>query len=180
MNPTLDTIYTRRSIRKFKDKPVDKALIGQIIDAGRMAPSAMNGQPWHFSVLTDKDRIKQLSKDIAVVAQKYFNLLHGVNVLKSADIIFYGAPVVIFVSAPDNSEWAGIDTGTCIQNMMLAARSIGLDTCTVGLARYVEQSNLLPTLKVPKGYRIQLAISVGYGAEKGKRKRRKKNNVDYI
>lgn len=179
MNPTLETIYTRRSIRKFEDKPVTKAVIEQIIDAGRMAPSAMNRQPWHFIVVTDKDRIEQLSKGIAGAAQKFFDLLHGVNILKSADVIFHGAPVVIFISAPDDNHWAGIDTGACIQNMMLAARSLGLDTCPIGLARHVEKTKLLSTLNVPKGHRVQLAIIVGYGAEKGKLHKRKKNNVQY-
>jgi len=49
---TLKTIYERRAIRKYKDKPVDNAIIGEILDAGRMAPPAINKQPWKFYILT--------------------------------------------------------------------------------------------------------------------------------
>jgi nitroreductase len=60
MNDVLKTIYERRAIRKYKDQPVDKKLIEEINDAGRMAPSAMNRQLWKFYVLMDKEQIKSL------------------------------------------------------------------------------------------------------------------------
>ena len=69
---TLKTIYERRAVRKYKDEQVDKHLIEQIIDAGRMAPSAINKQPWKFYVLTDKEDIQIFSKEISKAAIKGF------------------------------------------------------------------------------------------------------------
>jgi len=62
MNNTFETIYSRRAVRKYKPKKVDRGLIEQILEAGRMAPSAHNNQPWKFYMLTDKDDIQTFSK----------------------------------------------------------------------------------------------------------------------
>ncbi len=61
MNETLKTIYEIRAVRKYSDKLVDKEIISQIIDAGRMAPSAINMQPWKFYVLTKQETIEMFS-----------------------------------------------------------------------------------------------------------------------
>ena len=61
MNEVLTTIYDRRAVRKFKDKAVEKTIIEDLIDAGRMAPSAINNQFWKFYVLTKKEDIELFS-----------------------------------------------------------------------------------------------------------------------
>ncbi len=196
MNETLTTIYERRAIRKYKNKPVERKLIEDIIDAGRMAPSAINKQPWKFYVLTDKGNIKLFSKEISKaafkgaaktgikqIAKSAMGLLHfsnGLNFLETEDPIFHGAPVVIFITAPKDSMWAGLDIGVCAQNMMLAAKSLGLDSCPIGLGRYVEQTKLFSRLNVPKSDSVQLAIIFGYGDENPAPHERVKNNVTYI
>ena len=101
-NETLESIYTRRSVRKYKDKEVDKELIDKVIDARRMAPSAINMQPWNFYVLTDKTKIQEYSKAIKKVAAKQvfkmgfrtlvktavsaIKMSHGVDFHKEKDI----------------------------------------------------------------------------------------------
>ena len=70
---TIRTIYERRAVRKYKDKPVERELIEEVIEAGMMAPSAINKQPWKFYILTDKATIKTFSKEIAGVALKGFS-----------------------------------------------------------------------------------------------------------
>src|SRR5690348_10105368 len=100
MNEVIKTIYERRAVRKFLDRPVERNLVEQIIDAGRMAPSAMNRQLWKFYVLTDRELIKSLSPFIAKVANKVLSWAHGVDKAQSTDIIFHNAPVVIFITAP--------------------------------------------------------------------------------
>ena len=180
MNDVIKTIYERRAVRKFKEIGVSRELIEQIIDAGRMAPSAQNQQVWNFLVLSDKGIIKLLSTEIAEVAKKYFHLLEGVDLLASVDFIFHGAPVVIFITAPQDNDWAAFDVAMCAQNMMLAAKSLGLDTCPVGLGKYAQQTKMLSKLKVPKGEKIELAVIIGYGNEKPKVHKRKKNNITYL
>jgi len=196
LNETFETIYSRRSIRKYKDKPVDRKIIEQIIGAGRMAPSAMNKQPWNFYVLTDKEVIKSFSKQIEkaslkgilkmgtkeIVKSAVSALLHPHNLsfFKGGDFIFHGASVVIFLTAPKDEEWAGLDVGACAQNMMLAAKSLGLDTCPVGLAKFVEGTEIYSKLHLPKNEQVLLAIILGYGNEIPEVHERKKNNLFFI
>lgn len=193
---TLRTIYQRRAVRKYKDMPVDDATIEKILAAGRMAPSAMNKQPWRFYILTNKETIKSFSKEIAKTTAKEViksgfagivktvgNLLHSfhsADLINGADPIFHGAPVVVFIAAPKDNEWACLDIGMCAQNMMLAAKSLGLDSCPVGLAKYVEQTDIFYKLKTLSTEQVHLAVILGYGDEIPEAHKRIKENAIFV
>ena len=193
---TLQTIYERRSVRKYKNKFVDKSTIEKILDAGRMAPSAMNEQPWKFYVVTNKETIHSFSKEISKITAKEFlkadpgriikNIIHllnfsmGFQYLKTKDHVFYEAPVVIFITGPRDNEWVDLDIGMCAQNMMLAAKSMGLDTCPVGFGKLLEHTKLYPQLKTSAREEIKLSIIVGYGDETPEVHKRIKKNAVFI
>ena len=195
-NNTIKTIYERRAVRKYIDKPVEKVVIEQIIDAGRMAPSAINRQPWKFYVLTDKKEIKTYSKAIGVVALKgimktgvksivktikgFLHFSHGIEFFKAPDPVFHNAPVVIFITSAGKSEWAPLDIGMCAQNMMLAAKSFGINSCPVGLAKFIENTEEYSKLNIPAAEHIHLAIILGYSDENPEVHERKKNNIVYL
>mgnify|MGYP003444277114 CR=1 FL=1 len=173
-----------------------------------MAPSAINKQPWRFFVLTNKEDIKLYSKEIAVAAIKgivtgvvkkgirgilktsmrkiiktgkdFLHFSHGSDFLKAEDAIFHGAPVVIFIASPKDNEWASLDVGMCAQNIMLSAKSLGLDSCPVGLAKFVEQTKIYSKLNVPESDHVNLAIVLGYGNEKPEPKERVTGNAVFI
>ena len=196
MNKTLATIYSRRAVRKYKPGSIDRNVISEILDAGRMAPSAMNTQPWRFYVLTDREDIRAFSKAIRggvvkgvlkmglrKILKLAVSVLHfplRTDVARSKDMIFYDAPVVIFITAPRDYEWAGLDIGMCTQNMMLAAKSMGLDTCPIGSAKYVEETKLYTKLQIPKTEKVELALVLGHGDEQPPVHDRLKDNVVYI
>jgi nitroreductase len=193
---TLKTIFERRAVRKYLPDMIDDELLEKIIDAGRMAPSAMNGQPWKFYVATHKDTISLFSKAIANLTPKVLfknALKHPVATIKtllhelphamhseSDDPIFHEAPVVIFITSPRDNEWAGLDIGMCAQNMMLAAKSLGLDSCPVGFAKYIAQTPVYHKLGIPSAEDVQLAVIIGYGAEKPEPHPRVKNNAIFV
>ena len=196
INKTFESIYSRRAVRKFKELSVEKDIIMQIVDAGRMAPSAMNRQPWKFYVLTDKKEIKAFSKEIGKASFKGISKIkigdagkaivsallhpHDLSFFKGDDFIFHGAPVVIFITAPKDNDWAALDIGACAQNMMLAAKSIGIDSCPVGLAKFVEDTKIYGTLHIPEKERVMLAVIFGYGNEVPEIHKRKKDNLIFI
>ncbi len=197
MNEVIKTIFERRAIRKYKNQTVRKEMIEQLLDAGRMAPSAINKQPWKFYIVTSKEDIKLFSSEIIKVGIKSFpklgikniakavisgitNLSHGIDFLKADDPVFHGAPVVIFITSPKENEWAALDIGMCSQNIMLAAKSLGLDSCPVGFGKFVEQTNNYSKLKIPATDQVHLAIVIGYGDEKPEIHARNKNNAFYI
>lgn len=193
---TLQTIYERRSVRKYKNKFVDKSTIEKILEAGRMAPSAMNEQPWKFYVVTNKETIYSFSKEISKITAKEFlkadpgriikNIIHllnfsmGLQYLKTKDHVFYEAPVVIFITGPRDNEWVDLDIGMCAQNMMLAAKSMGLDTCPIGFGKLLEHTKLYPQLKTSAREEIKLSIIVGYGDETPEVHKRIKKNAVFI
>jgi len=193
---TLTTIYKRRAVRKYFPDMIDEDVMEKIIDAGRMAPSAMNRQPWKFYILTHKDTIASFSKEIVKIGSKIVlktaakhpistikTLLHfspGPISLKSEDPIFHGAPVVVFITAPKNHEWSGLDIGMCAQNMMLAAKSLGVDSCPVGFAKYIEQTPIFHKLEVPDKEEVLLAVIFGYGDEQPEPHPRLKDNVVFV
>jgi nitroreductase len=189
---TLKIIFERRAVRKYlPDMPEDEE-IEKIVEAGRMAPSAMNQQPWKFYIATHKDTIASFSNEIAKITSKVA-LKHPLETIKtllnfssgpighySEDAIFHGAPIVIFITAPRDNEWAGLDTGMCAQNMMLAAKSLGLDTCPVGFAKYIEKTPVYHKLGIPPAEEVQLAVLLGYGAEKPEPHPKVKDNAIFI
>ena len=196
MNDTLKNIYSRRAVRRYKDLSVAREIIDMLLDAGRMAPSAMNRQPWKFYVLTDQRKIKKISKEIAEHAIKqikhvdlkaaakmtlsFFHLSTLVNFLKNDDHIFYHAPLVIFITTPKDDEWGALDVGMCAQNIMIAAKSIGLDTCPIGLAKFVTQAKDYYQLNIPDTEQLHLAIVAGYGDEQPEVHDRLENNAAFI
>jgi nitroreductase len=196
MNEVLNTIYARRAVRKYKNKTVNRKIIDQIIDAGRMAPTAMNIQPWKFYVLTERSDINEFSKAIRLGAVKgifksgikqivktiitAFHFPKGADFTKEEDMIFHGAPVVIFITSPKDNEFAALDIGMCAQNMMLAAKGMGLDTCPIGMAKYVEYTQVYKRLNIPANEHVNLAIILGYGAEQPELHERIKTNATYI
>lgn len=195
-NETLDTINTRRAVRKYQSTQLSTEHIQQIIDAGRMAPSAMNKQPWLFYVVNQQSLINHFSKEIfraAFVDTLKTGLTHPIQTAKELilfpkvnfhldidDVIFHGAPLVVFISSPKSNQWADLDIGMCAQNMMLAAKSLGIDSCPIGLAKFVEHSKSYGLLGVPAAHRINLALIFGYGSEVPEVHERKKNNVFFI
>ncbi|MCC8426411.1 nitroreductase [Mucilaginibacter sp. UR6-11] len=195
MPAAIQNIYARRSVRQYQDRPVERELIEQIIDAGRMAPTAMIKQPWKFYVLTRRESIREFSKAIIKTLAKemvhegavgiaklamgaLYNLYYS-DFLKAPDI-FYGAPVVIFITAPKDEPWACYDTCMCAQNMMLAAKALGLDSCPLGAGKAVEHTPIFYKLRIPYPEQVFLALIIGYGDETPKAHKRIKDNVVYV
>lgn len=114
----LDIIRQRRSIRKYKPGSIDKKQIDKILEAGRWAPSGLNNQPWRFLVLFEKEKISGLAK-----FTKYKD-------------VFENAPcaICVFMDAGEsyNRDKDILAIGACIQNMLLAAYSLGIGTCWLG------------------------------------------------
>ena len=151
----LEAIRTRRSIRKYKKKPVPERMLRRVLDAGRWAPSANNSQPWNFIVLRDE----KLRKKIAEVT-KYGKFL--------AD-----APLGIVVAVdPEVSNHPTEDGAIATQNMMLAAHALGLGTCWIGSYGSAHEDRVKEILKIPEKKRLLSIFALGFPAEISESKRK--------
>jgi nitroreductase len=134
------TLYSRRAVREYTDEPVDEAMIRRLIDAAVQAPSAVNEQPWIFSVVRDPialGRIAEAAKAHALAAPPGLELperLHERLADPNFDI-FYHAPVLIVISSATEGPWAVVDCALAAENLMLAARDAGLGSCWIGFAQ---------------------------------------------
>lgn len=141
-----EVIEGRHALRDFSTEPVSAALLGRIMHAAAVAPSAMNAQPWHFHVCTGESRaeIGRIVSQTTVHLTEYMDVL-GPKRYEDA-VGWYSslgnAPVVVGVSAPvTDSQFDATNTllsiGAAMENLMLAARAEGLGTCPITFAWWV-------------------------------------------
>ena len=165
-NPVLDCIYTRRSVRKYKDKAVPKELIEGLLNAAAMAPSARNTQPWHFSVVEDRETIDKLGGKAAELRGMLgWGLKAGLS-LAGRGTIFYNSPLLVVISGQSDYKYLKDDTNLAVQNMFLAAHSLGLGSCWIGMAKVLnDDAWAREELGIPSGFDIVAPLIFGYPAE---------------
>jgi len=145
----IEIIKSRRSIRKYKQTPVEDEKLNTVLEAARWAPSAGNRQPWEFIVVKDPS-IRR----------------------KVADIAPYGgfiaeAPVMIAVVVnPEKDPTHYIEDGAiATTHILLAAHALDLGTCWVGAFGSAYEDDAKRVLGVPPNLRVLSLVSLGYPAE---------------
>lgn len=161
----LEAIKTRRSIRFFQDKPVEEKKLNMVLEAARLAPSAGNRQPWRFIVVSDpsvRAAIREVkAKRMPPPRPQPLGAPPRRNPLDTAPVLIVGCAVP-GDSFPGTDFWK-IDVSIALQNLVLAAHSLGLGTCWIGV--FHEEDDLKQVLGVPKDCRIVAMIALGYPAE---------------
>ncbi len=175
-NPVLQNIYARRSTRNYKPDPVPDDILLELVKAGIYAPTARNQQAWRFVVITNKTEIDKYADRAKQLWQKYLPLKvasalgiggkaisNYVKMMKAPALhLFHHAPALIFIFAP-KGRLVAEDCACAAENMMLAAKSLGIGSCWIGLAGPLgTDKRTLGELKVPKGYRLMATVVFGY------------------
>jgi nitroreductase len=171
MNPVLEAISKRRSVRAYEAKPVPRDLVNAVIAAGNEAPSAMNSQPWRFVVVEDPAAKKKLLGAALPQAKKITEQVKDVDperyesikkrYAELPDPVYYSAPTVIFVIG--NGRYKDHSCPLACENMMLAAYSLGLGSCWVGFGAMVtEDGSVRKLLDLQEGDAIFGPILLGY------------------
>ena len=151
----LDLILTRRSIRRYENKDIPEEVLQQILETGRQAPSAANRQPIHFVIVTDRDILKNLCDNLINRFVKY-------------------APVAIVGCADIKSlltgKWAVVDATIAMENMVIAAWTLGIGSCWIGACNEEKVKELL---KIPDKWKFVALLTFGYPAEQPKQRKKK-------
>jgi nitroreductase len=169
----LEAIKARRSIRRYKTTPVDDKTIELVLEAARWAPSWKNSQCWRFIVVRDSDTKNKLA-DTAI------GVLSGPN---SGAEAMRDAPVAIVACAElrksgysgggpatDKGDWYMFDVALAMQNLVLAAHSLGLGTVHIGAFDARKAASILG---VPQGFCVVEMTPLGYPDEGGRTPTRK-------
>lgn len=171
----VETIMTRRSVRKYKPQPVGRDTVETIVRCGINAPSGMNRQPWEVRILdnrADIDGITSLAKSADPrMAQD-----------SSMVTLFRNAYTVVFVAAGENGN---LDCGLLGENMALAAWGMGIGSCFLGgpvhfLKTTPEAKPFLDKLGFSEGYELIYALALGYPDERPDAKPRDESKFKFV
>lgn len=169
MNPTLSLIASRRSHRAYAPTQLTAEQLDAIIAAALQSPSAVNRQPWHFTVVQDQALIDRVHAAARRQAMTRDAAQRSPRFADDGFHIFYHAPTVIFISGDMESRWSAIDCGIAVQTIALAAESLGLGSVILGLPRDAfageEAESLREALYFPKGHDFIIAIALGVPAD---------------
>jgi nitroreductase len=150
-------IADRRSIRKYREQPVEKEKLEQVLEAARLAPSACNAQPWRFAVVTDRALNKRIIDE-------------GMG-LTVPNTWGHSAPVIIVVCSEKSlfthqlAERVGgvqfhlIDIGIACEHLVLKAHELGLGTCYIG---WFKEKNIKKIISLSSSWGIECLVTLGY------------------
>ena len=158
---TFEAVRTLLAVRSYQDKPVPDAVVHRIVEAGRLTGSGMNGQPWHFIVVRDREMLRRLAA------------------LASSGRYVAQAPLAVVV-ATDKSRFAVSDASRAIQSMLLAAWADGVGSNWVGFGGL---DAVKPLLDIPAALDVLAILPFGYPARavgRGKKERKALREVAHL
>ena len=189
-----DAIYGRRSIRKFTDQPISDEDIKEIMEAGTMAPSGMNMQPWHFVAIKNPDALNELKGFISAGISSFSAQLekrfptHPEVVKETSSFVetLGGAPfcVLAFIRKPDYSTSVSTITqsiAAAIENMLLTAYSKGIASCWLTAPNEAGAACAIHERFAPDKGDFVALVTFGYPAMEAKApKRHNDDRIEYI
>lgn len=161
-NEVMKAIFERRSVRQYSDEQVPEEVMHTILKAGVMAPSAMNKQPWRFSIVQDRKKIQEYGMKSAELCRQA-GIEEKVGFRLDGKRIFFNAPTMVAVSADRDWDWKRDDCNLAIQNMFIAAQSLGIGSCWIGFGISLDNDpEARSELGVPENEEIIATLIFGY------------------
>jgi len=156
-----DVIKKRRSIREYKDTPIQKEILQKLVDAARFAPTARGVEPWEFIIINQADALKKIG-EVALNGRFIANA-------KSCIAVFC-----------QETKYYLEDGCAATENILLAATALGIGSCWVAGDKkpYCEQIGAL--LNVPKNFKLVSLIALGYPLSEGSLKIKEKRSLNEL
>lgn len=193
MNETIKTILARKSTRSYKEEQILDSELEVLIDAAIHAPTGGNSQSWQFTVVQNKEKLWELNR---LVKESFADLIVDENTYRSKRTgkiaaqqetysFYYHAPTLIIVSNARDYSNAMADCSAAMENILLAATSLGLASCWINqLTWFCDDAHMRKTLTdygIPENYIVCGAVALGYSASNdNNRVPRKKAVVNII
>ena len=158
MENAIEVMQNRRSIRAYADRPVARGIIEEIVDCARLAPTAMNDQPWDFVVLTDKAELRRIPP-----------------MLGHAEFIANAAFAILVLARDTN--YAVEDCSAATENLLLAAAAHGIGSCWVAGTKQAYGPVVAKAFGAPEDRQLIAIVSFGYAAEAARMEKRALDRV---
>ena len=155
----LEVIKKRQSVRSYREKEIQEDVLQQVLEAGRLAPSACNNQPWKFIVVKDKN-----------LKEKLIPACKNQEFAGEASVVIVGCAINPSYKMSNGKYSYSIDLAIALDHMSLEAASLGLGTCWIG-AFYQDQVKEI--LGVPEDVRVVALMPLGYPKGLGSKTGRK-------
>lgn len=158
MNEMINTLLSHRSIRKFKNTPIDEEKLRLIIQCGLHASTALNHQPWHFTLITNQELLNDISDKVKKQRPDADPDYH----------VYYHAPAVIMISGKEGEVFAEADCANAAMNMCNAAASLNLGSCYIAAFRaaLVEDGDAIKEIcQIPDHYTPMFCVAIGEADE---------------
>lgn len=177
-NAVIETIMSRRSVRKYKPQAVNRDTMQVILECGINAPNGQNKQSWEIRVVDNPEFINGVTE---VFKKENPNATKDPNFKN----MFRNASTVVFIANDTSYDMSQIDCGLLGENMILSAWSMGIGTCCLGgPARFLTTSpaaaEYLKKLDIPEGYQLLYCIAFGYPDETPAAKPRNAAKIKFI
>ena len=161
----IQTILDRRNIRAFSDKPVEQEKLEKLMECAVHAPNAFGAESWYFAVITDPELLEEFRVEMREELINSHAPEAVRNIAKNDPSFnpYYGAPVLIACCGITDFPFKSVDAGMAGENIHIAAKALGLGTCTLGSMPDV--SDELKSKVVPPHCTLLYGLAVGYPAE---------------
>ncbi|MGI6326480.1 MAG: nitroreductase family protein [Saccharofermentanales bacterium] len=183
MNETIKAIFDRRSIRNFKPDRLTDEQIETLIQVALASPSGMDLQPWLFHFITNQDKMNRISEGVLDAFRKAGNQELLDRMAARHPSIFYGAPLLVVISMSQDNL-SGVDAGIAIENLAIAAQSMGLGSCIIGMAAAGfngdEGDELARLIEMPADHAFVISIAIGYPAMSKKAHARNRDKIKIV
>ena len=177
VDPVIETIMSRRSIRKYKPEAVEREKMQTIVECGINAPNGMNKQSWEVRVVDNPEFINGLTEIFKKENPKAAERPGFQN-------MFNNAPTVVFIANDPAYDMSQIDCGLLGENMILSAWSMGIGSCCLGgPVRFMKSPagvEYMKKLGFSEGYELLYAIAFGYPDEMPAAKPREVSKVKFV
>lgn len=163
-----EALASRRSVRSYTGRPVEESTLRELLRAAVQAPSAMNRQPWAFTIVQNAATLARWSERAKTrlldATSNDAKTSHYAQLLRDPNFnIFYDAGTLVVIGVTEPGRYADADCWLAAENLMLAAHAAGLGTCPIGFALSIlDTPELKDELGFPDSGRVVAAIIVGY------------------
>jgi len=169
MNDVLKAIFERNSCRSYTGKPLTQEQVDTLVKAALAAPSAVNAMPWHIIMCTDKAIIDEMDAEAMAEMAKAEDKGLYQRMMDRGGKMYYNAPAMMVVLSDDAKAWGTMDSGILIENVALAAHSMGLGNVICGMAALSfngpKGEEYKKHFKFKEGHTFAIAILVGEAVE---------------